>query len=228
MSGKSVVHVMNGALLRLGKDTISAYPEPSTDMGRKLAQIWEIVVEGELESYDWTFARARAALARDAEPPVNEWKYKYAQPDDCISVRRVFPYGVSGTTYGISYGIALDTPRNVPFTIPYIVEGSYILTNYDDSYGPLHIRYTFLNLDPSTWCSDFCDMVSIQLALRLALAYKQPLAVKQDLAAEYQSVRQGAEGSDAAQDYVQDDESMDNWVNAGRGPAAYTWGPYGI
>lgn len=82
----------NMALGLIGQDTVSSLTPP-TSLNNKvvnsIVQFLPAVKEGSLRARDWHCARKRAALAAVANESMDEWRFAYATPDDCLAVRRM-------------------------------------------------------------------------------------------------------------------------------------------
>jgi len=55
------------------------------------ANLFELVYEGELQSNRWRFAMAKKTLSRVNDTPLNEWRYVYQIPTDCLLPIGIYP-----------------------------------------------------------------------------------------------------------------------------------------
>jgi hypothetical protein len=121
-----------------------------------------------LESYDWSFARKRVALALHSDdPPEDIWAFRYQYPADCVTARKIEnPNGMDADA--------------VPFEIETSDDGSEktILTNMEDAV----LVYTFDQQDTSLYRPFFVKMFSYVLAHEVAIALTGKLSIKQAMA----------------------------------------------
>lgn len=87
----SVVDLCNIGLSHLGnaRRVAAIDPPDGTAEADFCATFYPIARDELLESADWSFARARAALALLATNDSEVWTYAYAKPSDCIVPRRI-------------------------------------------------------------------------------------------------------------------------------------------
>lgn len=103
----------------------------------------------------WSFARKRSAIPKDATNPAFEWNYRYPIPGDLL---RLLPFiYTSNTGY-------------TPFT--HQVEGGYILTNVTSPVNTVYIRRVETT-------GDFDPLFTLCLASRLALQMAHWMTGKQ-------------------------------------------------
>jgi hypothetical protein len=55
------------------------------------ANLFELIYENELQSNPWRFSMKKTALSRLNLEPLNQYKYVYQIPADCLLVRHVYP-----------------------------------------------------------------------------------------------------------------------------------------
>jgi len=105
----SKVAIWNLALARIKSSAlIQSDTEESTER-RAFDAVWDTSLQATLEVFDWTFARARQALAKLAEAAPAEWEYRYAYPTDCVAARYIAT--ASGVEDAIPYETVLATDR---------------------------------------------------------------------------------------------------------------------
>jgi hypothetical protein len=85
----SKVDIANQALTRLGANRIISFDDDTTEAD-VMNVTYEPTKRAFLRSYPWNCASRRAKLAQLAEPPVNEYKYAFALPEDSIKIYDVF------------------------------------------------------------------------------------------------------------------------------------------
>lgn len=103
--------------------------------------------------YIWKFAKTRAQIAAEATAPAFGWAYQYIMPNDMI---RLLPL--------TSNGVWMGTP------IPYELEGNaggdqVVLC---DVVGPLKVHYITRITNEGKFTNDFCEVLAIRLARRMA------------------------------------------------------------
>ena len=121
-SGFSETQIFNAVLDRLSEESVLSTGDEKA-VARWLNRNYPLQRDVLLQRHTWNFATARRSLAADTKKPDFEWSFQYLLPEDCL---RVLP-------------VTMDGKRNSP-PIPYIVEGTYILTNKS---APLLVRYIF-------------------------------------------------------------------------------------
>ena len=55
------------------------------------SNLFEMLLENELQSNPWRFSMKKAALSRLVVTPLNQYAYAYQIPADCLLVRHVYP-----------------------------------------------------------------------------------------------------------------------------------------
>ncbi len=122
-----------------------------------------------LRSFEWSFAKARAALVADTNTPDFEWDYQFNLPADYLRQREV--YGVGG--------LFLTTDR-------WVIEGNKLLTN--DSTADL--KYIKKVTDPDDFDPLFTEVLILQLVRKFlsALAGTETSAFRKELLVELKAV----------------------------------------
>jgi len=85
----SKIDIANQALTALGATRIISFDDESTEAD-VMNTIYEPVKRALLRSYPWNCATRRAKLAQLTDPPVNEYNYQFALPEDCLKVLNVY------------------------------------------------------------------------------------------------------------------------------------------
>jgi hypothetical protein len=146
-SGYSETQIFNAVLDRLSEESVLSTGDEKA-VARWLNRNYPLQRDVLLQRHTWNFAQARRSLAADTQKPAFEWQYQYLLPEDCL---RVLP-------------ITCDGKRNSP-PIPYVVEGTYILTNKS---APLPVRYIFRQTNPASFTPVFVDLLVQILAANFA------------------------------------------------------------
>jgi hypothetical protein len=144
--------ICNRALGLLGADGVDN-PNTAEYCERYLPE----AVEHVLGQFDFTFARKRARLAPDAEPPEFGWKYRFTLPVSLIRLVAVYdgnPENGAGAGFN-------ETPR-----VPYRVENGKILANSNS----LFILYIERPDDPNRLTQGARKAVSAYLAYLFSTA----------------------------------------------------------
>lgn len=139
------------ALARFGSKRIDDYAAEA-DTSTEAIQChthYEQTRDALLRSFEWSFARDRAALSAHTDTPDFEWDYKYALPADYL--RLVYNY-----TTDDSQQIG-DRPT---------IEGNFILTN-DDEVEIVYIRKV---TDPNEFDALFVECLVLSLAKKFVPA----------------------------------------------------------
>src|SRR5882762_9496953 len=84
----SITDICNAAISHCGtRSKISSIGEGSAEANACQTH-FALARDGLLRAFDWNFARLTANLATLQAPPAR-WAYKYAQPVDCLRLRRL-------------------------------------------------------------------------------------------------------------------------------------------
>lgn len=111
----SEVDICNLALSHLGDEATVASIDPPEGSAQAdhCARWYPIARDQVLESYSWLFAMRRINLAQVGNP-WTQWRYAYAQPDDCLKVFAILP---QDSTNDYSVGSALPLRNAFGFTV---------------------------------------------------------------------------------------------------------------
>jgi hypothetical protein len=152
----SVVEICNLALNHIGAKTISSIDEAS-EIARRCKLIYEPLRDAVLRDHAWNFATASEQLAVLNET-LPGWLFLYAQPSNCINVRRVFNT------------IAVANPANQDFKILLSpdTKTKSIAANLEASW----CEFTYKVTDPNVFDPKFIEALSYRMGASLA----QPLA----------------------------------------------------
>ena len=157
----SETDVLNDALGQIGAATITAIDDGSTNANACLI-FYPTLRDGLLRSARWNFAETRMELAQDITPPITEYAYRYALPNDpwCLKVN---DYAGANPTTTATFWAFESRLRLAP---RYKIEGRYLLSND----GKAYIVYTARITNPDQWDAIFYQLVTTWLASKLATA----------------------------------------------------------
>lgn len=180
------VSISSNALLMLGDKPIASFDE-ATDRARVCANLWPSVRDSVLRSHPWNCAIKRARLLPDATSPAFDWDYQFTVPGDFLRVLSV------GELY------SEDEWR---------VEGQMILANW----SPLLLRYVYRNENPATYDGMLVDVMTAQMAARMAYPLTQSAALAQEMgnrAAALERRARAVDGQDDSTDMLGDNPLRD-------------------
>ena len=107
-----------------------------------------------LGRYIWKFAQARAAIAAESAAPAFGWTKQFVMPSDMI---RLIPLTLNGAWMGTPIAYELEGNAN---------GDQVVLCNWDA--GALNIRYIRRITNEGKFTNDFCEVLAIRLARRMA------------------------------------------------------------
>lgn len=149
------VDICNAALSLLGNagDVTSINPAEGGRFAERCAREYPISRNLVLESYDWSFATRRAALAL-TKRDCNGWLYEYAKPANAVKIIAVLPD--QDKYYEHPQSFILETDADT--------DQERILTDQENAY----CRYTFYCTNTNRFTEKFSQCVTLMLASRLA------------------------------------------------------------
>lgn len=178
----AVADICNIAISHCGtRSKIQAIDEGSPEANACLTH-FDQARDATLRAYDWNFARITDSLAPLTNPPAR-WSYIFAEPSDCITIRRLN-----------------DTPLlllpETFFEKAAIKDASgafkgVLLTNQPS----LSAIYTARVVDPARWDVGFADAMALSLAWRVCFE----LTGKEERVKALMGLWQGFEGRAAAE-----------------------------
>lgn len=139
---------------------------------------WDSCRDFVLEARDWTFARVRDELTKDATAPDFEWGSRFAKPSDCLVLRRV-----------------ARQAANMEIREPFELEGNWILADVDT----LYVIYTAQITDVTLFSPAFVRALAYYLASTLAPALSENVKQAQLLYQQFERVLDQAGGRDGVQ-----------------------------
>lgn len=138
--------IVNNALILLAS---SSRVDDINEVGSIAAQardLLPIIIPSFMSKHPWNFALRRKEVPRtNLEPMGGRWPWRFDLPSDCL---RWLPWD-----------------KEQPEYFDGVEEDGQLLC---DSEGPIIVRYIFKNEDVSRWSALFIDLVSAELAVRMA------------------------------------------------------------
>ncbi len=154
--------IINAAIRALGgKRNISATDK--TNAAEEMQAAYRLVRDVLIRSYSWNccIKRDTAAFIEESDNMLyREYKYIYQVPSDCLGI-----ISLNDRFTGYS-GVELTESYN-PF---YKIRGDKIYTRYKP---PLIIEYKYRNEDVSSYDACFCNVLSLDLAIKCCERIKQ-------------------------------------------------------
>lgn len=196
----SRMDIYNMALSMCGLDTIAS-PNERSPKAIQCELHWDVARRSALRDYPFRFALARAVLAEQDIEDVwsSEWQHVYARPDGCIKVLRVMPG--SDTGHGEASGKKVVWKKSCEMR--YEVIGDLIYTDAEYAAADCVMDVE----DVSKWDELFCLVMSRKLACLIAVPLLKNNPQKlQELMTLYQQALPDAEGHDASEQNMPQDE----------------------
>lgn len=140
--------ICNMALSYIGQDKSVEDIDNPKKAEERVLKLWYTQTRRSLfRTLSPNFAIKRDIWSLSSFVPATDYAYAYLIPKDCINLLTVDerPIGVLG-----------------------IVEGGYFLTNNQFSDG-LNVKYTYDEKDVNKYDDDFCDLLAIELAMKICL-----------------------------------------------------------
>ena len=139
MAAPTFTDIANMALGFVGGGRISNIDDDPSRDANLVRAYSTIARQGELETYDWSFARRFQAMPLADEDAPGIWRYAYIMPADCLTPRSV---------QRIASSTVLN-PGITPYEIVASVNGyqRLVVTDMDAAV----LRYTFDQTDTSTY-----------------------------------------------------------------------------
>lgn len=174
----SVVEVCNGALEKLGADSISSVDE-SNVRARAVRAAHERVRDVLLRRHPWNFAIKRDQLAASATEPAFGKDNAYPLPSDFL---RLLPPDPELNSNSLDWQI--ESHDN----------GRAILTNDD---APLDVRYIWRVEDPNAMDPLFLELWSTEIALTICKKITGSNTLKESLRADVKTITAEAKKANA-------------------------------
>ena len=146
--------ICNLALVHLGiGKLVTDFDNDRTTEAITLRAVYDIVRDQVLSDFNWPFATKIQALTLIEEDPVDEWRYSYEYPHDCLRLRRLVGSGRVPTR---------DTVE--PHRVVHGPTGKAIYTDLVDAIA----EFTLDVNSESRFTSDFVMAFSLKLATIMA------------------------------------------------------------
>ncbi|MDR1694556.1 MAG: hypothetical protein LBR70_05155 [Lactobacillaceae bacterium] len=139
------INICSKALSKLGVEGITSF-EDGTAESEIASSLYDLIKDGLLSSYPWSFATAQKRLSRLADAPIADYKYSYHLPNDYL---RIISAGSGKKSLGLSYRIS----GNKLCTNSSEVIITYIYKVYEEDLPPF-----------------FCDALTTKLASEFCLS----------------------------------------------------------
>lgn len=161
----SQVDVVNLALGKLAQDRGIAAMSDASKEARTASRVWDIVRDEVLEARNWPFALKAQALALDAEDPQPGWCYRYALPNDCLTLRAVTDESGLRGVRGLAELCGRQWCAGIyDYEIAYGDQDTSILTDAPEAYAVYVVRVT----DTGRYSAHFINALACRLAAELA------------------------------------------------------------
>jgi hypothetical protein len=156
----SKIEICNLALVKLGANPIVSL-EDGTKSATTLGKVYDALLDAEIASHPWTFAKARAQLPASTTAPAFTWRYKYPKPAGFLKMIEV---GQDWVYYATNCGALFE------------LEGGDILT---DQGSPLKIRYVQRVTNAGLYPALFVTSFACRLAAEVCETLTQSVSKRQ-------------------------------------------------
>jgi hypothetical protein len=168
------VSICSNALLMLGDKPIASFSEDQ-DRARLASNLWEHVRDHVLRSHPWNCAIKRETLAPDVTAPAFDWPYQFSLPADFLKALSIGEMGREGE---------------------FRIEGRKLLC--DDN--PCFLRYIFKNDNPGTYDPMLVEVMTAEMAHRMAYAITQSASLVDTMASKAAQLMRRARAVDGQDD----------------------------
>jgi hypothetical protein len=128
MSSATVkLSICNLALTLLGQRVVTALND-TTENGRRMIVLYDILRDSVLSSYPWNFAKRKSVGVLSVADDITGWDYLYAYPTDCLNVIRPFDESTIEEVEPVEFEVLsapLPTPDDWDATTAYVA-GDYV------------------------------------------------------------------------------------------------------
>lgn len=164
-----VLTIANMALSHIGARAIMNSIEEDSPEAQQVRLWYESCRAQTLQAYNWNFARKRIQGSKSTSPaPEFDWEFRYVYPPDALSIRQIEnPFGHQADA--------------IPFSIESDGQTKSIVTNLDNA----RIIYTYDLTDTSQFSPLFSEILSINLASKIAFTLTGRAELKQALSEQY-------------------------------------------
>lgn len=188
-------------LIQSNEETITNIDTPNTNTEVVCSRWYDVTRKATLRKGIWNFALKRIILTPDATPPAFGYSQAYNLPADFIRI--------------VSIGLSETTRIEQPFEI----ENGQILVN-TESTDSLYLRYVFDQMNVAKFDACFLDVMSMELALRMAYKFSASSTRVQQLEEMLQDKLIGAKSVDGQE--RPPDRVDNNYLDAFRRSGAET------
>lgn len=153
----SKINIINLALANIGQDTITSADQDSAT-ARTSNLMYDVVRRNLLRAHDWTFALRWADLtASTVESPYDHLPYVYAQPSDCLFIKRITYSGTAPHVKLPNYQLFTSSNANKLIATP--LDGARAFYVRDEQNETLF---------DDLFVACFADLLAAELAVPLA------------------------------------------------------------
>lgn len=192
----ALVDLYNLALARIGERSSIADPEERGEPARWCRIAYPTALRSMLEGFDWPFAR-RAAPGTPAPAEAlaqSPFRYAFLLPAGCLSVRAVYPAGLTGGAFGVRGGFSGRGGlhwQGFGATTGDGVEAQYLAT----ATSKCVIYYTRDMVDTGRFPPLFADALAWRLARDIAMSQGRSREIRSDCQQGYTAAIGEAEAS---------------------------------
>jgi hypothetical protein len=172
---QSVLGIYNSALAKVGCSPVSAVDDGSRE-ATLITSIYEQKRDEVMAAHPWHGCVKRAVWSPDSVTPEFEYSYRYPLPTDCLRV--------------------LSDQEDEEFMdADWVVEGRYLLTNYET----INVRYIWRNTDVSSWSPQHAETLAWRIAQEIAYALTQSSDREQKCADNFRKALAEARSANGAE-----------------------------
>jgi len=187
------VDIVNLGLGWLGKDPISSLGNPVGKVAERVARAFPGLRDAVLEDRDWTFARSRLQINKDAAPPAFGFTARFVLPAGVLRVITAEePAGAPGAVDAFALSLYGGAGK-----LEWQKEGRHLLAN--TSAALLNIQAIVQVEDSALWSPGFCQALAARLAADLCDAITKNRSLQADMWQLYQQKLRDAGFNDGRQ-----------------------------
>lgn len=186
----------NGALGHIGEPAISSLDDAKRKAARECKRAFATVRECLLRATPWQFAKAAVRPASIGAAPNGRYFYRYAMPDDCVTVRSI-------------EGAADDA-----WEVESSGDDADIRTFVDTSVASALIVYTRRVVNPAQWDELFVTVFQLRLAAKINPSVGRDKGKTNDLLAQAERELTKAMQRDAQERSAQFITRDTSWIDA--------------
>lgn len=186
----------NGALAHIGEPAVSSLDDQRRKAARECKRHFATVRDAMLRETPWQFAKASARPAAIGAAPNGRYLYRYAMPEDCVTVRTI--EGVSCDAWEVQSSGEDGDPR----------------VFLDTDAPQALVVYTRRVTNPAQWDELFADVFQLRLAAKVNPLVGRDKSRTNDLIALAESRMAKASQRDAKERSSQYVTGETSWVRA--------------